>query len=64
MEQYKKYIRNKRYHRNYTHSVLYPGATFRTKSDGECSIPDTVQLCRLTQLRKWFSSQAAFLYNF
>ncbi|CNE16494.1 MULTISPECIES: hypothetical protein [Yersinia] len=38
MEQYKKYIRNKRYHLNYTHSVLYPGATFRTRNDGECSV--------------------------
>ncbi|MGM1187003.1 hypothetical protein [Serratia liquefaciens] len=38
MEQYKKHIRNKRYHLNYTHSVLYPGATFKTKSDGECSV--------------------------
>lgn len=38
MEKYKKKIRNNRYHQNYTHDVLYPGATFRTRHDGECSV--------------------------
>lgn len=31
-------FRNKHYHQDYIHSTLYPGATFTTKSDGECSV--------------------------
>jgi len=32
------YVRNKRYHQQYTHSSLYPGAIFSTHYDGECKI--------------------------
>lgn len=38
MDKYKRKTRNNRYHQNYTHSALYPGATFTTKNDGECSV--------------------------
>lgn len=38
MEQYKRKARNNRYHQNYTHDVLYPGSTFQTRVNGECSV--------------------------
>lgn len=38
MPRYKKGIRNNCFHQNYTHDVLFPGATFRTRHNGECAI--------------------------
>lgn len=38
MTDYKRSFRNNRFHLNYTHDVLFPGATFRTRHDGECTI--------------------------
>ena len=32
------YFRNKKYHQNYSHNTLFPGAVFTTKHNGECSI--------------------------
>ncbi|MCM8034352.1 hypothetical protein [Enterobacter chengduensis] len=31
-------FRNKRYHQNYNHNTLFPGAVFTTKHNGECSV--------------------------
>ncbi len=39
MPRYKKGIRNNCFHQNYTHDVLFPGATFRTRHNGECEPP-------------------------
>ncbi|MCE0844361.1 hypothetical protein LVQ79_02145 [Buttiauxella sp. A2-C1_F] len=38
VDSYKRKIRNNRYHENYIHDVLYPGAVFQTKKDGECTV--------------------------
>jgi hypothetical protein len=38
MPHHKKGIRNNCFHQNYTHDVLFPGATFRTRHNGECAI--------------------------
>ena len=38
MPHHKKGVRNNCFHQNYTHDVLFPGATFRTRHNGECAI--------------------------
>ena len=38
MKHFKYKIRNKQFHRNYTHKTLYPGAVFSTRYDGDCKI--------------------------